>query len=206
MSSTRFPGKMLAPFGGIPLVEVILDNIGASVGRERLVLATSSEVSDAPLVAYAKAIGYQVFRGDLSNVFARFQACAVSYPCNWIIRICGDSPLLDVSLIHALLERCSSDTDLVTNVGIRTFPPGQSVEILNAKTMASIDADSLADDEKEHLTRVFYRHPERYRVHNVACSDPGWLEQSYVVDTIEDLRRLEPLFLARFLPKFTPAH
>lgn len=202
MSSGRFPGKMLAPFAGRPLAEVVLARLASSVGRERLVLATSTAASDAPLATYAESIGYQVFRGDLENVFARFQACARAYPADWIVRICGDSPLLDAGLIHLLLADCGGDVDLVTNVATRTFPPGQSVEILNADMLAKIDAHGLEDDEKEHVTKVFYRHPQRYRIRNVAGSDPQWPGQSYVVDSIEDLRRLEPLMVAGKVPTF----
>lgn len=204
MSSNRFPGKMLAPFAGRPLVEAVLDRLASVVGRDRVVLATSADPTDAPLAGYAQALGYHVFRGDLANVFARFQACARSFPAEWIVRICGDSPMLDARLIPMLLERCAADVDVVTNVAVRSYPPGQSVEILNVRTLLGIDAACLPHDEQEHPTQVFYRNPQKFRVRNVAGSDPQWPSLSFVVDTLDDLRRLEVLAKSGGYPAFAP--
>jgi spore coat polysaccharide biosynthesis protein SpsF len=202
MSSGRFPGKMLAPFAGRPMVAVVLGRLAAVVGRDRVVLATSADATDAPLADYCETLGFPVFRGDLANVFARFQACARAYPAEWIVRICGDSPMIDAKLIPMLLEHCAADVDLVTNVAVRSYPPGQSVEILNARTLAGIDASQLAGEEQEHLTQVFYRNPQSYKVRNIIGSDPHWSDLSFVVDTLDDLRRLEPLAWSGEYPAF----
>lgn len=202
MSSSRFPGKMLAPFAGRPLVEVVLERLASVVGHDRIVLATSNDPTDAPLATYSEALGFRVFRGDLANVFARFQACAHAFPADWIVRICGDSPMIDAKLIPMLLAHCAADIDLVTNVAVRSYPPGQSVEILNAQTLARIDASRLAGDEQEHPTQVFYRNPLTYKVRNITGSDPQWPGLSFVVDTLDDLRRLEPMAWSGKYPAF----
>lgn len=204
MSSYRFPGKMLAPFAGRPLVEAVLGRLASVVGRERIVLATSTDLTDAPLAGYAQALGYHVFRGELANVFARFQACARAFPAEWVVRICGDSPVLDARLIPMLLAQRTADVDVVTNVAVRSYPPGQSVEILNVRTLAGIDAAALSHDEQEHPTQVFYRNPQKFRVRNVAGSDPQWPRLSFVVDTLDDLRRLEALAKSGEYPAFAP--
>ncbi len=202
MSSGRFPGKMLAPFAGRPMVEVVLGRVAAVVGRDRIVLATSTDASDAPLSIYVGSLGYSVFRGELANVFARFQACARQFPADWIVRICGDSPMLDANLIPMLLQYRSADIDLVSNVAVRSYPPGQSVEIINHRALASLDAHGLSSHEQEHPTQVFYRNPQRFRVRNVTGSDPDWPAQSFVVDTLDDLRRLEALAREGAYPAF----
>lgn len=202
MTSSRFPGKMLAPFAGRPLVEMVLGRIASVVGHDRIVLATSNDPTDAPLAAYSESLGFQAFRGDLANVFARFQACALAFPADWIVRICGDSPMIDAKLIPMLLAHCAADFDLVTNVAVRSYPTGQSVEILNARTLAGIDASQLAGDEQEHPTQVFYRNPLKYKVRNITGSDPQWPGLSFVVDTLDDLRRLEPMAWSGKYPAF----
>lgn len=202
MSSKRFPGKMLAPFAGRPLVEAVLGRLASTVGRERIVLATSADLTDAPLAAYSESLGYQTFRGDLANVFSRFQNCARAFPAEWIVRICGDSPMIDGKLILLLLQYRDADVDLVTNVAVRSFPPGQSVEILNARTLAGIDAAELAEAEQEHPTQIFYRAPQRFRIRNVRGSNPQWPKLSFVVDTLDDLRRLDALVRSGEYPEF----
>jgi len=205
MSSRRFPGKMLAPLAGRPMIAWLLERLGAAVGRERLVLATSEDATDLPLAHFAERYGYQVFRGGLDNVFERFQACARVHPAPWVVRICGDSPMLDPGLIPMLLAHCHAGIDLVTNVATRTFPPGQSVEILSAETLQSVNAQELNAEECEHPTQVFYRNPARYSIRNIAATNPEWPRLSFVVDTLEDLRRLEPAMRTGAFPSFSAA-
>lgn len=205
MSSSRFPGKMLSSVADRPLIDWVLERASLATASERVILATSTDPSDDPLADHVVGLGYQVFRGDLDNVAARFQACLREYPADWIVRICGDSPLLDPCLISSLSRYCLPELDLVTNVQERTFPAGQSVEFINTRTYAEIDTDALSLDEREHLTRVFYRNSGRYRIRNIEGTAPVWRRQSYVVDTRGDLDAVEPLLRAGQFPRFTEA-
>lgn len=205
MSSRRFPGKMLSPVADRPLIDWVLERVSLAAGVERVTLATSTDFSDDSLASHVESLGYPVFRGALDNVAARFQACLRAYPADWIVRICGDSPLLDSGLISVLWRHCRPDLDLVTNVQERTFPAGQSVEFINAKTFAGIDTERLSAIEREHLTQVFYRNSMRYRIHNIAGTDPAWCQQRHVVDTKDDLDVVEPLLRSGRFPSFSSA-
>lgn len=190
-SSSRFPGKVLAPFLGRPIIRHVVERLSQAVPRDRIVVATSTDASDDPLAAYATGLGVAVFRGPLENVFLRFRESLSSFPCGWFFRVCADSPLLDPSLVNRMLSERARDVDLVTNIQRRTFPRGQSLELVNSATFAEIDPGTLSEEEQEHATKVFYTHPERYRIVNIVSANPKLAEQSLAVDTIEDLRRLE---------------
>ena len=205
MSSHRFPGKMLSTVADRPLIDWVLERVSLAAEPGQVILATSMDFSDNALAAHVEGLGYPVFRGDLDNVAARFQACLRAYPTDWVVRICGDSPLLDAGLISGLWRHCHPDLDLVTNVQERTFPAGQSVEFINAKTYAGIDTISLSSDEREHLTQVFYRNSGRFRIRNISATDPSWRLQSHVVDTRDDLDVVEPLLRSGRFPSFTSA-
>jgi spore coat polysaccharide biosynthesis protein SpsF (cytidylyltransferase family) len=73
---------------------------------------------------------------------------------------------------------------------------------LNAQTVADIDAASLDGEEQEHPTQVFYRNPQKFRIRNVSGSNPEWPGLSFVVDTLDDLRRLEALAATGRYPVF----
>ncbi len=193
---------MLRITAGRPLVDWVLERVSLAVLPERITLTTSADATDDPLAAHVAGLGFQVFRGDLNNVAVRFRDCLDDYPADWIVRICGDSPMLDPGIITCLSRHCSPDLDLVTNVQKRTFPPGQSVEFINARTFEKLNFGDLHHEEKEHLTQVFYRNPERYQICNVEGNDHHWREQSYVVDTKDDLQRLEPLMQAGKFPRY----
>ena len=161
---------------------------------DRITVATSTEQADDPLACYVKELGVSLYRGPIDNVFRRFQLCLEQFPCDWFFRVCADSPLLDSGLLTtALTYTGRSDLDLVTNVQPRTFPMGHSVELLNSATYAHLDSDHLSPEQQEHLTKVYYESPERFRVLNLDSGDPSQKDINFCVDTIEDLRRLEDL-------------
>ena len=194
MSSGRFPGKVLAPLAGQPLIKRLIEQVLQVTPLAQMTVLTSVESSDDPLACYLQSLGVAVYRGSLQNVALRFHECLRTYPCDWFVRLCADSPLLDPAVLTAVIahqERLA--LDLVTNVYPRTFPKGHSVEMVKAASFSMLDPQALSDEEKEHVTAVFYRNPERFRILNVTSGDPRQANISYVVDTPEDLRRLECL-------------
>lgn len=192
MSSERFPGKVLAPLGGKPVIARVITRVTQVIPSEMVVVATSQEESDDALAYYLRGIGIPVFRGPLDNVFSRFQLCLGEFPCTWFFRICADSPFLDSTLMQKMMNYCDrTELDLVTNVFPRTFPKGMSVEMLNAKPFAAIDSANLTQEEQEHLTKVYYNHSDRFKIINLESGNPALANESFALDTIEDLRRLE---------------
>jgi spore coat polysaccharide biosynthesis protein SpsF len=203
MSSRRFPGKVLAPFQGKPIIAHVIAAAARAVPFDCIVVTTSSVTADDPLACYVRKLGISVFRGELENVVARFQACLDANRCDWFFRLCADSPLLDSGLLQATMRYAGRrDIDLVTNVFPRTFPRGQSVEMIKADRFAAIDANRLTPQQKEHATQIYYYHPERFKIVNLESAESRSAETSYAIDTLEDLSRLEhvPLPLS-FAPK-----
>jgi spore coat polysaccharide biosynthesis protein SpsF len=192
MRSRRFPGKVLAPLNGEPLLVHVLRQVTSVVSMEDVTLATSTDRSDDPLALYAASLGVSVFRGPLDDVFERFRGCLEAHPCAWFVRICADSPRLDSSLLRRMMAMVpGSGADLITNIEKRTFPKGQSVEIVRSAPFAALAADRLTLEDREHVTRLYYRHPNEFRIANVERAEGSLGTTSLAVDTCDDLMRLE---------------
>jgi spore coat polysaccharide biosynthesis protein SpsF (cytidylyltransferase family) len=193
MSSNRFPGKVLASFRGEPLIRHVVREVSRAIPFSDIVVTTSSEPSDDPVATYVGSLDINVFRGPLDNVFDRFSRCVARYPCDWILRISADSPLLDPDILRLVIEEAGNgDYDLISTIYPRTFPRGRNAELIKVATLLSIRADELSAEDQEHVTPCFYRDSENYRILNVRSShDLSGL--SLAVDTIEDLRRVESL-------------
>jgi spore coat polysaccharide biosynthesis protein SpsF len=192
MSSRRFPGKVLAPFRGAPLIQSVLHAVAGSLPEIPIVVATTVHPSDDPLAAYVATLGVPVFRGPLERVFDRFLGCVDAHPCRWILRVNADSPLLGPATLQPVVGHAGDPgLDLVTTTFPRTFPRGQNAELISVAAMRSIDPAAMTADDQEHVTRFFYRHPERFKIRNVESGDPALAEQSFAIDTLEDLHRLE---------------
>lgn len=197
MGSSRFPGKVLAPLGGGPVIETVLDRIWAKVPilSAQVVLCTTWEHVDNPLSDFVESLGYQVYRGPTRNVASRFQGALRKFPCERFFRVCGDSPLLDPDLFQRLLD-VPGDPDLVTNVFPRSFPKGQSLELIRSDTFLGLNAGgmpgrSLTMEQCEHPTRFYYDHPNEHSIVNVENTGP--LGPDVAIDTVEDLHRIEKL-------------
>ena len=89
----------------------------------------------------------------------RFVETAEKYKLDSFVRICGDSPLLD----HRLVDRAvklfyaSPRTDLVSNIFPRSFPKGQSVEVVRTRTLVEALAGFDHPDHHEHGHPLFLR-------------------------------------------------
>ena len=132
MTSKRYPGKMLAPFLGKPVLAHVVNRIKKTKIKPKIILATSKNHTDDPLVVYAKHLSIEVVRGSHEDVLSRFILTLKKFNCDSFFRVCGDSPLL----LPVLFDKAKSiynegNYDLVTNVFPRTFPTGMSVELIN---------------------------------------------------------------------------
>ncbi|THJ23521.1 MAG: acylneuraminate cytidylyltransferase [Nitrospira sp. CG24E] len=204
MSSSRYPGKVLAPFRGEPVIVHVVRAIECVLPSSDIVVTTSGEKSDDPLAEYLDSLGISIYRGPLANVMKRFSSCLEQHPCDWILRISGDSPLLCQDLIRLVVRQAEwFNGDLVTTIFPRTFPQGQNAELIKAGTLRSLSLMDLTPEDQEHVTPYFYRHPERFSITNVESGDRRLAGCSLAVDTVEDLQRLEGLSsedLRRFMP------
>ena len=72
MSSSRLPGKVMAPVLGAPMIGRQVERLRRSRALDQLVVATSVDPSDDPLAAWCEGADVAVFRGDLADVLGRF--------------------------------------------------------------------------------------------------------------------------------------
>lgn len=195
MSSSRYPGKVLAPLKGLPLIRHVIERVERVMEPGSIVLLTSTHTSDDPLVLYVKSLKINVFRGSLNNVFKRFHDYLKEHKCDHFFRVCADSPCLDEHLFQKALNNIVQDAsiDLVTNKFPPTYPPGKSVELVRAAVFREVVLDNMHSNEKEHVTQYFYNRSNKYKILNLQRDQEPFELGSYAVDTVADLKRLEAL-------------
>lgn len=164
-SSKRLRGKVLKKFGSYTLLEVLLKRLKKSKKITKIVVLTSNSKSDKKIINICKKNKVFYFLGTLKNVFYRFKIAINKYRPERIIRISGDSPLIDWRLVDKMIKLSNKNNyyDIISNVKTRTFPKGQSIEILKPEIF-NIDNDLLSDDQKEHVTKFFYE--KKFKIKN----------------------------------------
>lgn len=170
MGSQRLPGKVLYPIAGKPMLQYLLERLEHCRGIDKVVIATSTDQSDNPIFEFCQQYGADCYRGSLLNVAGRFKEVLDVYQLDSFVRISGDSPLLDQKLIELGLEIfCRNDFDLVTNVRPRSYPKGQSVEIVSGSAFNAAYPLMQTDEELEHVTKYFYLHQADFSIFNFAA-------------------------------------
>jgi hypothetical protein len=112
------------------------------------------------------------------------------------VRVCGDSPLIDPALVDeaiALYHR--HDCDLVTNVFPRSFPKGQSVEVIRSAAFLRAMGSTCPCQQREHITQVYYQNPAQFHIVNFS-SDLEAAAIQLSVDTWDDYDHMQHLIQA----------
>jgi spore coat polysaccharide biosynthesis protein SpsF (cytidylyltransferase family) len=165
MSSRRLPGKPLLDLKGRVLLGRVLDRLGQARRLSRIVVATSECRDDQPIADFCARERIDCVRGSLDDVADRFRAVVERKAADAFVRISGDSPLIDPALVdRAVIHFEQGDCDLVTNVQPRTFPKGQSVEVLLSETFVRACDAMTTDSQREHVTRIYYDRPDAHRI------------------------------------------
>lgn len=199
MSSTRLPGKVLKPLAGAPMVLRQIERVRRSRRIDRLVVATSDQPSDDPLVTVLQGAAVEVFRGPLDDVLARFLGALDAFPAEHVVRLTADCPLIDAGLIDATIDlHLQSGADYSQNRRPGAgYPKGQDVEVITAAALRRAGAEAASPEEHEHVTWGVWNHPERYRIARLEPAvDEGDIR--WTVDRPDDLEFVRAVYEALY--------
>jgi spore coat polysaccharide biosynthesis protein SpsF (cytidylyltransferase family) len=193
MSSTRLPGKVLMPLAGAPALARILDRLRRVPRAHEVVVATSDEGSDDPVAREAVRSGARVVRGSLTDVLGRYHAAATAAGADVVVRITGDCPLVDPTVIDDVVERFFAErehVDYCSNVDERTYPDGLDVEVFSMAALHAAHAGARTSYEREHVTPYVRRRCRKVSVvQDVDLSALRW-----TLDTADDLAFIRAVY------------
>ncbi len=199
-SSTRLPGKVLKPLLGKPMLQHQIERIQRATRIDRIVVATSTDSSDDPLLALCQSLNIACVRGSLDDVLARFASALNLYPAEVVVRLTGDCPVIDPKVIDEVVSaHLSSNADYSANCIEPTLPDGMDVEVMDARCLAIAAAQAGKDSEREHVTPYIYNHPEQFHIQHVR-HQPDYSGLRWTVDNPEDFQLIS-LFYQRLYPR-----
>lgn len=207
MTSSRLPGKVLRPILGRPMLALQLERLTRCQSLDALVVATSTDASDDGIAALCGAWGLKCFRGSLDDVLDRYYQAASELRPEHVVRLTGDCPLTDPSLVDGMVRFClEGEWDYVSNTLRPTFPHGLDAEVMRFAALAQAWSDAQDAYEREHVTPFIYRHPERFRVGHY-CQEQDLSGLRWTVDEAEDFELVSRIYEALYpsRPDFTTA-
>ncbi|WP_395454994.1 cytidylyltransferase domain-containing protein [Azospirillum melinis] len=172
MTSTRLPGKVLMPAAGRPLLAHHLERLSCTPGLDAVVLATTVNATDDPVVECAQGLGVAVFRGDEQDVLGRFAGAAALADADLVVRVTADCPLIDPALIGRLIAAFQDGQPLdYLSIDSTRYPRGLDAEIFPRRLLDEAAANATDPAEREHVTPYLYRRPDRFRLGTALVPD-----------------------------------
>lgn len=211
LGSSRLPGKALTDVCGRPLLSYTVDRLRRARSVGTVVLATGEGAENDPLRAFAAASGLACFSGSEADVLDRFYRAALPYGPSDVLRITGDTPLLDPETVDRLvaLFRENPPAD-IAGTGA-SMPEGVDAEVLSFAALEAAWKEARLPSEREHVTAFLWKRPERFaqkRLENpedlshirVTCDEPADLE--VIRRVVADFQGAGPATLAELAAYF----
>lgn len=201
MGSSRFPGKMLARLGGVPLLEWVIRRLLRATTLAQVVLATSTGATDDKLAELAASLGVAVYRGSEADVLGRFLGAANMASADNVVRVCADNPFVDPSEIDSLVtffaaNPCDYACNHLDRLG-SGYADGFGAEILSVGLLHRLGCLAKDVRYREHLTLYLWEHQSSFRLKAMSAPlDLRFPDLRFDIDRPCDLFRLERLVVS----------
>jgi glutamate-1-semialdehyde 2,1-aminomutase len=153
VTSSRFPGKVLAKIGSNRVIELLVKRLRNSKEIDDIVIAIADEPGNEELVQALHGANIQYIKGSKENVLERFLSAGRSFRADVIVRITGDCPFIDPGIVDEVIKfRRIHDLDYASNVDPPTFPDGLDVEVFTLRTLELSWNLANSEHDLEHVT------------------------------------------------------
>jgi glutamate-1-semialdehyde 2,1-aminomutase len=194
MGSTRLPNKVMKPIGGIPMIELLLLRLAQAKEVDQIVVATSVDMRNQPLVEHVQKLGFACEQGSENDVLDRFVKAAKMHQADVVVRITGDCPLVDPELVDEAIRRFkTAGVDYFSNISPPTYPDGLDIEVCTFKALEQASQETSKSFDREHVT-PYLRKSGQFNIasmqHSQDLSALRW-----TVDELADFSVVERVFL-----------
>jgi spore coat polysaccharide biosynthesis protein SpsF len=190
LKSTRLPLKIMKDLHGEPVIQRIVERAKEihSIPDKNIIICTSPNPQDHPLVEIAGKTGVSYFLGDPNDVVKRLHDAALYHSLDFALGITADNPLFSIEYANKIVEVIKQQRP--DYVKIEGLPFGAAPWGLNVKALHTIClVKTIVDTEiwgylidrpdlfgvitlkaDKHLNRPEYRltldYPEDYKLLN----------------------------------------
>lgn len=183
--SSRLPEKVMLDLCGKPDLQRVVERVQRSRYVDEVIVVTSIEKSNLPLIKLCAEMGIRVFTGSEEDVLDRYWQAAKLLNPEYVIRVTADCPLYDWRYLDMAIEQMQEDTDYMTEL-TETFPDGEDIEIIKLSALKEAWKEAKMASEREHVTLYIRNHFDKFHIQNLECPIPGIGEKRWTLDEEED--------------------
>ena len=165
LNSSRLKRKILLKIQDKNLLQHLFSQLSYSRQIDKKIIATTIDKMDNEIEEFAKSENITCFRGNSFDVLDRYYQCAKFFHLETIVRISGDAPLIDPSIVDKTIQLFKkSDFEYVNNFSKNRFPIGTEVEVFSFSTLEKVWLNATKHSEREHVTSYIYNNPEKFSI------------------------------------------
>ncbi|MGH3357705.1 MAG: cytidylyltransferase domain-containing protein [Nocardioidaceae bacterium] len=208
VESMRLPRKVLLDLTELTVLDWVVGRARRAKTIDQLVVATTTDASDDPLVEHCRDLGYPFVRGSREDVLDRVVTAAASERADVVVRLTGHTPFVDPDIVDLLVrthlrEHRDYTTNSLPSPHPHTYPAGLDVEVVSMIALTQAWTAREGVRHREGVTPYLYEEPGRFNVRivdgPVAAGDARW-----DVTTVADLAALRALAAAAGARLSTP--
>ena len=163
MGSTRLPNKVMKTIGGVPMIELLLTRLAKAKEIDQIIVATSINDRNLPLVEHIRMLGYSCEQGSENDVLDRYVQAAKKHNADVVVRITGDCPLVDPELVDEVIRSFkAANVDYFSNTNPPTYPDGLDIEVCTYTALEQAHQETTEPFDREHVT-PYLRKPGKFR-------------------------------------------
>lgn len=198
VSSSRLPGKVLKPLLGVPMLLRQIERLQKVRKIDRLLVATSVELSDDLIETLCEEHAVECHRGSLNDVLDRFYQAARTFNPEYVVRLTADCPLADPALIDDVIDfSVGGGFDYASNAIQATFPDGLDVEIFRFSCLEQAWREATLPSQREHVTPFIHQQQLRFKIGHY--KNPTDLSQlRWTVDEPKDFELVTMIYEALY--------
>jgi len=198
MGSSRLPQKTLMDVMGATLLERVIERIRLAQSVEEIIVATSTNDADDPIVSLCGQIAIPSFRGSEEDVLGRVYEAAKFFCADIIVQLGADCPFYDPELIDLLVSVIKwGGYAYAANDMKLTFPEGVDAHVVRYEALEASALEARSMKEREDTPRFIWNHPERFPIFNLEAVSGSALNRPEIrltVDYEEDLHLTKKIY------------
>ena len=193
MGSTRLPNKVMRHISDIPMIELLLSRLAKAKEVDQIIVATSIDERNIPLVTHVRKLGYACEQGSENDVLDRYVHAAKAHQADIVVRITGDCPVVDPELVDKVIRGFkAANVDYFSNIDPPTYPDGLDIEVFTFKALEKASIETTDPFDREHVT-PYLRKPGKYKTESMHHSE-DLSALRWTVDEHADFEVIEKVF------------
>lgn len=198
--SSRLPSKVLKDLCGKTALERVIERVSESRYVDEVMVATTLNKEDIPIVNLVSGLGMRVFAGNSTDVLDRYYQAAKIIRSEYVIRITADCPVFDAYILDDAIEKLKPESDYMAAVS-ETLADGLDLEIMRFEVLERAWEEARLASEREHVTLYIKNNPEIFRIQNYESTLGNLHDERWTIDEPEDYQ-----FIKRIYEHFYSVH